>query len=71
MTDTKPLLPVASVRLVGLTANGAVTVTLIVVLRLFLSVTVIVAEPVATPVIVIVLPLTDAVAMEALEDNTA
>ncbi len=67
---TEPVLPAATTMLVGLTANGAVTDVLIVAVKLLLSVTVIVVEPAATPVMVTVLPLIDAVAAAALEDDT-
>lgn len=68
--DTDPELPEARIILVGLTANGAVTLTLIAAVKPFLSVTVTEAVPLATPVIVTVLPITDAVATPAFEDDT-
>ncbi len=68
LTDADADLPVIILTLAGLTANGAVTVADTVLLLPALSFTVIVVAPVATPVIVTVVPFTDAVAIWALPE---
>ncbi len=70
LIDTVAVLPAMTLTLLWLTTTGVFTVTLIETFVLFVSVTVIVAVPAATPVMLIVPPLRLTVAVFVFEDDT-